>query len=84
MEKKFNDIRDEWYKKAKNDIHTPEQLKEFADEICEYVNNNKEMYNDSSNGAAAISLAAMHMLAFIYGMTEIGRASCRERVFMMV
>ena len=70
MEKKFNDIRDEWYKKAKNDIHTPEQLKEFADEICEYVNNSKEMYNDSSNGAAAISLAAMHMMAFIYGMTS--------------
>ena len=68
-EKKFNDIRDEWYKKAKTEIHTPEQLKAFAEEILDKVKSSSEAYNDSSNGTAALALAAMNMLAFIYGMT---------------
>lgn len=66
---KFNDIRDEWYAKAKTEIHTPEQLKAFAEEISAKVKSSGEAYNDSSNGAAALALAAMNMMAFMYGMT---------------
>lgn len=65
----YNDIRDEWYEKAKTEIQTPEQLKAFAEEISARIESSDEPYNDSSNGAAALALAAMNMTACMYGMT---------------
>lgn len=67
---KYNDIIDEWYEKAKTEIQTPEQLKAFAEEISARVESSDEAYNDSSNGAAALVLAAVNMTACMYGMTQ--------------
>lgn len=69
-EEKFNDIRDEWYKRAKTEIQTPEQLKAFAEEISSMVESRDELYNDSSYGAAALALAAMNMMTHMYNMTQ--------------
>lgn len=64
--------KENWANKAKNEIRTPEQLKEFADELishCTSLKDGTDIYEQTVDSAASLAYAAIEMYSSMFGMT---------------
>lgn len=70
--KKWNEIKEAWYNKAKTEIKSEDDLKQFATEIIKHLENThdgSDLYEESVYGAGALGYASVQMLSFVFGMT---------------
>lgn len=64
--------KENWTNKARNEIRTPEQLKEFAEELishCVSLKDGTDIYEQTVDAASALALAAVEMYSSMFGMT---------------
>lgn len=65
--------KENWLNKARNEVRTPEQLKEFAEELvkhCSSLKDGTDIYEQTVDSASALALAAVEMCSSMYGMTN--------------
>lgn len=65
------DTKDRWFKKAKHNIRTPNDLRDFANELFGHVLGMKgeDYYNYSGLAASALSLASANLCACVFSMS---------------
>lgn len=67
----WRETKEKWFNKAKRNIRTPDDLRDFAKELVGYVNplDGKDYYNYSGLAASALSLAAANLCACVFGLS---------------
>lgn len=69
--KRWTENKEAWSNEAKTQIHTPEDLKKFADKLINHCNNleGPDFYEETANATASLAHAAVEMCASQFGLT---------------
>jgi len=69
--KRWTENKEAWSNEAKTQIHTPEDLKKFADKLIEHCNklNGADGYEETANATTALAYAAVEMCAEQFGLS---------------
>lgn len=69
--KRWTENKEAWSNEAKTQIHTPEDLKKFADKLIEHCNNleGPDLYEETANATTSLAYSAIEMCAEQYGLS---------------
>lgn len=70
--KQWAENKEAWSNEAKTQIHTPEDLKKFADKLiehCNKLNTGIDFYEETANSTTALAHAAIEMCAEQFGLS---------------
>jgi hypothetical protein len=68
---RWQENKEAWANEAKTNIHTPEDLKKFADKLIKHCSKlgGADCYEETANATTALAHAAVEMCAYQFGLT---------------